>query len=174
MEKRIRRLGEVPWLMPSFHYFQGPTILTFAKKVPFSSANITNICPYIGNYLKHFTDFRIYGSLQIRISTSLWSVVWWTISSCYIIEGSGHNNSNTVKVPKWIHFWDEWIQALSQWAARIFFIFKNQRKYCIIIDLELYPFISKVYPFGAFTGTQSVAKIEMINSYLQPQSLKIL
>ena len=31
---------------------------------------------------------------------------------------------------------------------------KNQRKYCILIGLELYPFTSKVYPFGAFTGTE--------------------
>ena len=95
-EKRVRRLGEVPWLMPSFHYFQGPTILTFAKKSTFySSANITNICPYIGTYLKHFTDFRIWGSLHINTSTNLLSVVL-TISSYYnIIKGSGHNNCNT-------------------------------------------------------------------------------
>ena len=54
--------------------------------------------------------------------------------------------------PKWIHFLEEWIQPLSQWDATIFLIFKNERKYCVLIGLELYPFTSKVYPFWAFTG----------------------
>ena len=35
----------------------------------------------------------------------------------------------------------------------MFFIFQNQRKYCILIGLELYLFTSKVYPFRVFNGT---------------------
>ena len=59
----------------------------------------------------------------------------------------------TLKVLKWMHVWDQWIQALCQWEAMIFLIFKHQRKYCILIGLEQYPFPSNVYPFGAFIGS---------------------
>ena len=87
-----------------------------------------------------------YDRLEVKTSTQKSSKSPW-------------KNRGTVKVPKWIHFSDEWIQALSQWAARIFLIFKNERKYCILIGLELYPFTSKVYPFGAFTGKRVIRKI---------------
>ena len=60
-------------------------------------------------------------------------------------NSNGNNYLNHIQ-------WDESIQILSQWAVRIFLILKNQRKYFILIGLELYPFTSKVYPFGDFTG----------------------
>ena len=84
----------------------------------------------------------------------------------FCVKGYMEDIVYTVKGPKWIHFWDEWIQALSQWAARIFLIFKNQRKYCILIGLELYPFTSKVYPFGNFTGTaKKVIELFILGSW---------
>ena len=33
------------------------------------------------------------------------------------------------------------------------FFFKNQRLYCILNGFKLNPFTSKVYPFGAYTGS---------------------